>query len=504
MTARAATPPRWPLVVGLTAVGVACLAAIFAGNGNPWIAVVPLGLALIVLLAWRLPSHETLPVLAFLCLTLENPSEAFGAGVWRSPLHIVGALFLQKMNVTLPARFLVFSGLDVALLLLTLALIAQRLRLHRTDPERVPSPRPIRYAALAALGTILVVWAFGIGRGGSFGNSLWQVFRVIYLPCVVLLFSAGLRGPADAGRLGKALVAAALVRAAMAIHIRLQFPDVELVPFTTIHADSMLFVDAIVLVVANLLVRPGRRAALLAAAVVPVVAWGMVANHRRLAWVELALALAVVFALAPWTSVKRRAIQTFVACIPLLLVYVAAGWGRPTGVFAPVGTLRSVVDSKSDSSTAWRDWENYNIAYTVRRNPLLGTGFGHEYEEVVLLPDISVWYPLYRYAPHNSVLGLLAYAGIVGFAGLWMMIPVGIFLAVRGQRFAAAPRDRVAALTALGAIVGYLVHCYGDMGLGTWASVFTVGPAIALAGKIAVANGAWPLRARARGAPAAR
>jgi hypothetical protein len=32
------------------------------------------------------------------------------------------------------------------------------------------------------------------------------------------------------------------------------------------------------------------------------------------------------------------------------------------------------------------------------------------------------------------------------------------------------------------------------MGLGTWTSVFLVAPALALAGKLAVATGAWPAR----------
>ena len=46
-------------------------------------------------------------------------------------------------------------------------------------------------------------------------------------------------------------------------------------------------------------------------------------------------------------------------------------------------------------------------------------------------------------------------------------------------------------------IVVYLVYCYGDLGLGTWTSVFTVAPAFAIASKLAVTTGAWPSRASA-------
>jgi hypothetical protein len=59
-----------------------------------------------------------------------------------------------------------------------------------------------------------------------------------------------------------------------------------------------------------------------------------------------------------------------------------------------------------------------------------------------------------------------------------------------------AADDRMAALTAVSIIVVYLVYCYGDLGLGTWTSVFTVAPAFAIASRLAVTTGAWPSSAR--------
>jgi multisubunit Na+/H+ antiporter MnhF subunit len=362
----------------------------------------------------------------------------------------------------------------------------------------VRAASPVRTGALVCIGTIALVWISGMLRGGDFGSSLWQVFRVIYLPCVLLLFAAGLRGPGDARRLGVTLVAAALLRAVVAISVRLMFPDTEAVPHATTHADSMLFADAFLLILVWFAERPTTRSLLLGVGTLPILAWGMVANNRRLVWVELGFGLLTIFFLTPWGRVKRRVAQAVVVSLPLLLLYVGIGWSHPTGVFAPVRTVRSVVDSGSDSSTAWRDWENYNLYYTLKDNPVLGTGFGHGYTEVVHLPDISQGYSLYRYAPHNSILGLLAFGGFLGFAGIWMLIPLGIFFAARAYRFSTQPRDRVAALTTIGVLVAYMVHCYGDMGLGTWTSVFTVAPALALVAKLATASGAWPGRAGAR------
>jgi hypothetical protein len=62
--------------------------------------------------------------------------------------------------------------------------------------------------------------------------------------------------------------------------------------------------------------------------------------------------------------------------------------------------------------------------------------------------------------------------------------------------------DRTVALTAVSTLVVYLVYCYGDLGLGTWTSVFTVAPALAFASRVAVTTGAWPSGARPFGEPA--
>lgn len=482
-------------LAAIGALGLVCLVLAFLGNGNVALAVAPLALALAVVTLVKVPLRYSLYALGFLCLVLENPAEAPATGLWRSPLYVVGALMLNKLNNTLPIQALVFSGLDVVLALLVGTWAYRRMTGVRLDlAGHVPPAPPLRTAGLVCLSAIFLVWGFGMVRPGfSFGNSLWQVFRVIYLPAVFLLFCAGLRGSVDARPIGVVLLAAALLRACLAIYVRVLFPDKEVMPHATTHFDSMLFSDAILLVLVVFLERPTRRSLLILLGVVPIVSLGMVANNRRIAWVDLLVSLAVLYAVTPWTRVKRQVARAIVIALPVLALYAVIGWSAPSGVFAPVRTLRSVVDSKVDTSTLWRDWENYNLYYTLKGNPFLGTGYGHEYIEAIHLPDISGGYALYRYAPHNSILGLLCYSGYIGFAGMWMLLPLGIFFAVRSHRAASSPSDRIVALASLGALVAYLVQCYGDMALGSWTSVFTVAPALALIAKLAVSTGAWPL-----------
>src|SRR5262249_10788923 len=209
------------LVAGtVVALGVLSLALILVGDGNLGLALTPLALSLLVLVVAKAPLRYSLLVLGFLCLTLENPSEAFANHLWKSPLEPLGALLLGHLNLTIPVPALFFSGLDLALLLLTGIWVVRRINRSEVDLRgRVAAAPPLQATALICLGTIALVWLMGmVHEGFSFGNSLWQIFRVIYLPCVFLLFCAAGQGPADARPLGIALLVAALVRASLAIY----------------------------------------------------------------------------------------------------------------------------------------------------------------------------------------------------------------------------------------------------------------------------------------------
>jgi hypothetical protein len=470
------------------------------GDGVAWVAVPVLVLGSLYGI-WRLPLRYPTLALTFLALTLESPSDAPSAGLWVSPLATTGAIFLAHLNLTLPYKWLFFSGLDIALVCLFAVALARRAGTSRSPS--VASAAPMRRAVILALAAAGWMWVWGMVRGDAdVASSLWQLQRVIYVPLVFLLFLLAFRGARDAPALGGVIVAAACIKAGLAIFIRatLQPPPGETtISYATTHPDSMLFAGAFCLVVALLLQRVGRRRTLLAAVVLPLLLAGMVANHRRVVWVELAAGLATVALLTPSTPLRRALARTAVLASPVALVYLVAGWGSTASIFAPVEVVRSVVDSQADASTAWRDWENYNLFFTLREAPILGSGYGHGYIEKVRLPDISQAYALYRFIPHNSILGLWAYGGLVGFTALWAMLVVGVFFAVRTATHATTALDRATACSAAASVVVYLVHCYGDMGLGTWTSVFTVAPALAIAGQLAVSTRAWPASRRQPG-----
>ena len=494
------------LVVLLVALTAVC---VLVGDGNVLLALTPALVVGALCGAWKLRLRWPLLAMTFVALTFENPSDQPACGQWKSPFYDVGAVLLVHLNVTLPYKALAFSGLDVALACLFVVAAARRLGAARIDGRGWTDDwGPMWCFAVVSLAGAAWMWLYGMVQGDAdVSNSLWQVQRVAYLPVLVILFQLGFQGASDTAALGRVILWAACLKAALALYIRGTVappPGDATLLYATTHGDSMLFAVAFCLVVVLLIHQERSKRTLVVAGVLPLLVAGMVANTRRLAWVELAAGVAAVAALTPWSSGKRRVVRAAVAASPLLLGYAVAGWSSGSAVFKPVQTLRSVVDSKADPSTLWRDLENYNLFYTIRHNPVLGTGYGHGYVEIISLPDVSNAYALYRFLPHNSILGLWAYGGLVGFTALWAPVAVGLFLAARAYRKADTPADRTAALTAVSTIVVYLVYCYGDLGLGTWTSVFTVAPAFAIASKLAVTTGAWPAKAAAVGLPTAR
>jgi len=353
----------------------------------------------------------------------------------------------------------------------------------------------VKLAFVSLAGTAFTLLS-GVVRGGDVSMMLWQMDRVVYVPIVFLLCHLGLRGPADHVALGKVVIAAASIRAMAAfciIHTVYMEPDpngiVQILPYATSHHDSVLFATGFVVLLSLAFTRAGRRPMRLVYVALPILILGMISNLRRMVWVQASLVPIALYLLTPSNAIKRKVQRIALMTLPVVVGYCLVGWNSASNLFKPVKILRSVVDSKSDNSTLWRDIENFDLISTIRENPVFGTGYGHEYHEVIMLPQVD--YPLEKFLPHNSILGMLSYAGYVGFAAMTLLWVAGAFFAMRAYYASTNPIDRAAAISCFGVVLIYLIQCWGDLGLGAPTGVFLIAPALATAGKLAVARGAW-------------
>jgi hypothetical protein len=430
---------------------------------------------------------RALCVLLFVAWTAEWPLEAdphLYCGYWRSPFAALGPLFVSVPGIGLSPWQLVVMALAPLCLLRPGAF---RGRAHALD------------AAIAvSLASVAATFVWGWMRGGSPYHAYYQLWRFLVALLVALLLHSVVRRPADIRAVGATVLAAALVRACLAIYFyrsivlgRIDPPP----PYMTNHDDTLLFVAGLLVAVGWAAVRGSWGAWLLAFASVPVLVYAIVVNDRRLAWIELFLVAAVLCLLPMGRNGRRRRNAFLAAATPLFAAYVAVGVGRPEPVFGPVNAVVSASGNEDASSLA-RQEEVRNLLYTLSaaRNPLLGTGWGVPYVKVTSVYanfDETLWWQ-YRYLPHNSLLALAVFGGLVGIAGIWLVVPVTAYLATRGFRLATGAPERAGALAALGLLPAYGVQCFGDLGFQSLTCGLLLAAAMAVGGKAAVLGSRRP------------
>jgi hypothetical protein len=236
--------------------------------------------------------------------------------------------------------------------------------------------------------------------------------------------------------------------------------------YSMTHSDSVLIVVAAIIAIAALVEQPNIHHLVLNVVTQPVFALGLIVNDRRLAFVMLGGGAVALILVGP-PALKALLRRSLIVVVPIALLYVAVGWNSNAGAFRPVGVLKSLT-SQTDTSSKTRDIENYNLIKTLEANPLVGSGFGHEYRERVQAYRVDQVFEQYRYIAHNSVLWLLSLAGWIGFTLLWAVFPVGVAIALNAHRNSTRTVDRITTLATVVAILSFLLQAWGDMGLQSW------------------------------------
>jgi hypothetical protein len=213
-------------------------------------------------------------------------------------------------------------------------------------------------------------------------------------------------------------------------------------------------------------------------------------NNRRLAFVSLLADLLTLYFVLPSSRVKRTIQRVALVIMPVLLLYVVIGWGRPEGIFRPLTSFETISVEENDSTKA-RDMENLGLIATANKYGwVMGSGWGQKYVEVSSLYQIY-FFELWPYVPHNSVLGLFAYTGYVGFMGIWMLFPMSAFLHARVAKQGKSPLDQYMSTVALMQLVSCANQWYGDMGSFSIVTMYTLSSSLAMALRLPIASGVW-------------
>jgi hypothetical protein len=433
-------------------------------------------------LAERTDKTSAITTLVFALILLgflaESPLEADNVmyhGRWRSVFVVFAPLFSSVPGISVSPWQIVLIGL------LPFCLGASgTTRQHAREMDR---------AIFVSVTCIAVTVLWGLVGGGSAYFAYYQVWHFLAALLIAYLLMSAVRSERDLLSLGKIVILAALIRATLCIYFFWAYLRGKVYPidYVTDHDDAMLWVVATLILSTWALVKGGRVTWTIAGLAVPYMFYAMVLNNRRIAWVELGLALLLTYFLMGAGPLRRRINRSLMIAAPVLLVYVAAGFVSDSAVFAPVHAMLTT-GSNYDASSLTRLEEDRNLLHTLFDigNPILGTGWGRPYDKVEsYFSNYDAGWILYLYTPHNSLLGLAVFSGLVGVIGIWGVVPMGAFLAARGYRGSTDPVPRAAGIAALGSLAAYSAHCYGDIGLQSFAGALIFGAALAAAGKVA-------------------
>ncbi len=406
--------------------------------------------------------------------TTEYSRHIFGPFKW-----VNGLLFAP-----LPIKLRVFD------LLMLVVLVASS---RRSGKDRLV--KPMRSALLLAVATVVVWFIYGIATGGDARAASWQTYLMLSTVLTAFAIAASFRTVEHFALLGKAIILAALYRAAMCWYFYFAYVSSgNLLPapdYMTAHDDSVVWVVVVLIMLVEALSHKKRATTLRAAGVNLFLLGAIQWNHRRLAWVSLAMGCVMAFFLLPQGAIRKRVIRILRVLVPIVAVYALVGWGRSESVFRPLQAFASV-STAEDLSTKARNAENLGLIATVRSaGALAGTGWGHGYIELTNKYSIASFTELWPYIPHNSILGLLAYTGILGFMGYWLAFPTAVFLNSRMAQLGNSTAARNLGVIAATSMLVCGNQMYGDMGIFSFRTMYLLATTYAMALRLPVPTGVW-------------
>lgn len=492
--------PSKPLAIGSLSnvfIGGAILASMIAMliSGSPLVAMLPILAGLTLLAVWWMPSRMPLYAVIGMAMLgdITAPATIPADDPVLRPFQLMRLFLLENLNKATGIEALRVSGMEVVLLLLV-GLVLVRAFFAKSDDLRTPAaPVMPLYAALGlAFAVVLAMEVWGLARGGDARQSFWQLRYVLWTPLLGGLCMYAVRKSTQLTEAAAMVTIVACIKVGVGLYVFLwaRARGLAAPHSVTSHADTVLFTVVIALWSAVMLFRPTATRALIA---LPTILWmmlGIVINNRRTAYVSVFVVLLLLVCLLP-RATRRAVLLGALAFAPLAAGYLIVGKSRGGTFFKPAAAIFSVTN-QDDSSSDSRDVENYNLTLTLRHNLVLGSGFGHPYEEGPSSYDLSNVFQQYRYVAHNSVLWLMGIAGVFGFALFWMQYVLVVHFAALAHRRATMSIDRIAAYTAIATIAAYQLQAWADMGTQGWTGSALVSLAFAATSVVVRRTGAWP------------
>jgi hypothetical protein len=416
------------------------------------------------------------------------PPEFFGSST------SLGVEYFQNLK-SLPALanvgFAVLTPMELHLLLLFLVwllLIAFRKRVMLSRVLIAP-------AALLFFFWLALAFVNGMRRGGDFLPALWELRALFYLGVMYFFVPQIIQTKAQLRAIMWITIAAAAFKAFQGIW---RFASVgftmEGYSVFTNHEDPLFFISLFIFFLGLVLfhARTGQ---------IATIRWlllpfllGFVVAQRRAAFGALVISVAVFVVLLPRAQ-QLRFVKAFVPAVLAFAIYLAAFWSSEStgGIAAPAVFIRSSFYTSereaadSYSSNLYREMENYDLAITFRKAPIIGIGFGNKYDQPLTLPNIA--FPLRDYIPHNEIFWLMIKMGATGFLCFCIFMTSYVFRAATVFARLQDPYLKALCIVSIAAVLAQVVVSYFDLQLTFYRNMVYLGVLMGLLPTLELADG---------------
>ncbi|MDP2209114.1 MAG: O-antigen ligase family protein [Bacteroidota bacterium] len=285
---------------------------------------------------------------------------------------------------------------------------------------------PVWLAAILFFVWLFFSFIYGMSTGGNFLPALWELRALFYLGIIFFLTPQIIQSREQIVNLIWVCIGAIAFKAVQGLIrlARLGFNFGSRTELTN-HEDPLFFVSLLILLLGLILFKYNSRQRQVLSWISLPLLFVFVLSQRRAAYAALGFAIITFIILLPKLE-RIKLIKILIPVFILFSIYTISLWNNESTFAIPAQLVKTiVVEPKSEDdlryySNLYRDFENYNLAQTVKRAPVIGIGFGNKYDQPVMLTKIP--FPLQEYIPHNEIYWLLVKTGVIGFFLFWLFI----------------------------------------------------------------------------------
>lgn len=389
--------------------------------------------------------------------------------------------FYDNLNATLGVPGLFVNPMEILIGLIGLGWIMRYLS-HADESLRIQT--------ISLLGFLWGGWlcfsvAWGVVNGGNWKVALWVIRPALYFLAVSFLVFQLVKTERQVRILATVFIIAVTIKSAQIIFRKFVIPE-ELEAYGE-HEDTSFALWVAWMVASAFFLPFPKVMRRLLLGVSPIVILAILFNDRRICIATGGIGVMFILLLqSPKALLRRRVLLASIATFGFL--YLTVGWfGPETPVTAPVkgfkeGVRAELFGENTDNSSWYRKVERYNLRHTVKENPVLGTGLGVRYKQLITLDKLSFEY--FVYISHNQVLLVHSATGTIGYV-LFLLFFLGLISQLTiHYRYLPVGWHRAIALVALLSMMNWMIVAWYDMQLFFYRNSFVMAFAVGMSGAL--------------------